>query len=241
MTNPAKHRITRTKTKVKIGGALSNGIIITPSIYHLDLLFDSHLCIHAFLLNAHKTKPFTRLNVSSGMQLCIMQYCALHSQQIMKTMTVLEYANEIGVATSTVYRQVKRGALQTVIEDSVQKIVLPDDFGDDGKAVHMQYIDELKRQVENLEEQNAALQNALQNAHLELSKSRQRTDELIQQMQADAEVAKERSDTIVLQLTQQVDKITQQNQALTQETRLLLEDSRPKRRFWKRLFAWNGG
>ena len=51
--------------------------------------------------------------------------------------------------------------------------------------------------------------------------------------------SRNRSDTIVLQLTQQVDKLTKQNQALTQQTQLLLEDNR--KRWYHRLFAWNGG
>ena len=155
----------------------------------------------------------------------------------MKNMTVQEYASKIGVATSTVYRRIERGALQALSENGVQMVIVPDDSTDNNNAeqdtnfaLQTQHIDELNRQIERLESQLDAMQE-----------SRNHADKIIQQMQADLESSKERSDTIVLQLTQQLDKLTEQNQALTQQNQLLLEDLRPKRRFWKRLFAWNGG
>jgi len=59
------------------------------------------------------------------------------------------------------------------------------------------------------------------------SAEQERTDQIIQQMQSDLESTKERSDTIVLQLTQQLDQQTK-----------LLQDLRPKEwwyhRIWRR-------
>jgi chromosome segregation ATPase len=66
----------------------------------------------------------------------------------------------------------------------------------------------------------------------EVEQAHQRTDQIIQQMQADFESSKERSDTIILQLTRQLDCLVEQNQ-------LLLEDKRPKRRWYHRLLVWN--
>jgi uncharacterized protein YoxC len=56
---------------------------------------------------------------------------------------------------------------------------------------------------------------------------------LLEDTLEDARQAKERSDTIILQLTQQTEQLTKQNQ-------LLLEDLRPKRRWYQKIFAWNG-
>ncbi len=158
--------------------------------------------------------------------------------QIMPKLTVPEYASQVQVDQSTVYRQIKAGRLKSEQIDGVLHVLVepPEDAKDNGTLLArlQDEVEYLRKELDTRNEQLALLQK-------ELAETRQSHDSIIQQMQADTESAKERSDTIVLQLTQQVDKITQQNQALTQETRLLLEDSRPKRRFWKRLFAWNGG
>jgi uncharacterized coiled-coil DUF342 family protein len=152
----------------------------------------------------------------------------------MKTLTVLEYAQQIGVSPVTVYRRIDRGELQAITEDNVKKVVVPiglqvnsDKLYNDDFELQSEHIDSLKQQIEELKGQNTELRQ-------ELQETRQRNDELIRQMQQDSESSKERSDTIILQLTQQNEQLTKQNQ-------LLLEDLRPKKSFFKRLFAWNGG
>jgi len=146
---------------------------------------------------------------------------------MMKTLTVLEYAQEIGVAPATVYRRIDRGELQAICEEGVKKIVVPDDFQGDTSAIqnekmvlHSEYTKDLKRQIERLEAQNEELLR-------ELHESRQREDE-----------SRQRSDTIILQLTRQFEEQTK-----------MLEDMRGKfdtatpadhRSMWSRVKATFG-
>jgi len=130
----------------------------------------------------------------------------------MKTLTVLEYAQEIGVAPATVYRRIDRGELQAICEDGVKKIVVPDEKHRDTSAIQHEnlvlqeeYLKDLKRQIERLEVQNEALLH-------ELQESRQREDG-----------ARQRADTIILSLTRQFE-----------EQNKLLEDMR-QRSLWSRV------
>jgi len=73
----------------------------------------------------------------------------------MKTLTVLEYAQKVGVAPATVYRRIDRGELQAITEDGVKKVVVTDDLQgdtpviqDENYVLQVEYIDELKRQLE---------------------------------------------------------------------------------------------
>jgi predicted RNase H-like nuclease (RuvC/YqgF family) len=125
----------------------------------------------------------------------------------MKTLTVLEYAQEIGVAPATVYRRIDRGELQAICEDGVKKIVVPDEKHRDTSAIQnenmvlqAEYLKDLKRQIERLEVQNEELLH-------ELQESRQREDG-----------ARQRADTIILSLTRQFE-----------EQNKLLEDMRQPR------------
>jgi len=96
---------------------------------------------------------------------------------------------------------------------------------DANSTLQAERIAELSKRVEQLETQNLDLIKSLQDAQ-------ERHDEIVRQIQSDAEAGKERSDTIILTLTQQVEQLTKQNQ-------LLLEDLRPTKRWYHRLFAWN--
>jgi len=148
---------------------------------------------------------------------------------------VSEYAQQQNVDRATVYRWIKNGDVAAKEIDGVLHVNVDGDVNE-ADATHetpVQQICDLKGLIDNLQTQ---LSQALET----IDDMRQSHDKLIQQMQADLEASKERSDTIILQLTQQVDKITEQNQALTQQNQLLLEDLRPKRRWYHRLFAWNG-
>lgn len=90
-----------------------------------------------------------------------------------------------------------------------------------GQSLNEPLNDVEHRFLEQLKEENERLHKRLEQAM-----------EMMQQMQSDFESSKERSDTIILQLTRQVDSLNEQNQ-------LLLEDKRPKQRWYHRLFAWN--
>jgi len=127
----------------------------------------------------------------------------------MKTLTVLEYAQQIGVAPTTVYRRIERGELQMIVEDGVKKVILNGNTDAMQIENNEQYVSELKRQVERLETHNAELLNALQ------------------QVQQDAVESQKRSDTIILSLTRQFDEQTK-----------LLEDMRHQQdaRWYQRWF-----
>ena len=133
----------------------------------------------------------------------------------MKTLTVLEYAQEIGVAPATVYRRIDRGELQAICEDGVKKIVVPDEKHRDTSAIQnenmvlqAEYLKDLKRQIERLEVQNEELLH-------ELQESRQREDG-----------ARQRADTIILSLTRQFE-----------EQNKLLEDMRQPREAGRSLWS----
>jgi len=131
----------------------------------------------------------------------------------MKTLTVLEYAQQIAVAPVTVYRRINRGELQAITEDGVKKVIVNDDeipethsqTSEIQSVSFEEYISELKREIERLEAKNDELLNGLQ-------------------------FTRQRSDTIILQLATQV-----------KEQHLLLEDMRQRNdnhseSFWRRLF-----
>ena len=125
-----------------------------------------------------------------------------------KRYTVQEYAEKMQLNTSTIYRQVQQGKLTAQKIDGVLHILIDEaEMHTERAKMQNDVVAELRKRIEHLERENGA-KNAL-----------------IQRMQADAETAKERADTIILQLTQQ--------------NQLLLEDLRPKRRWYHKLFAWN--
>jgi len=126
---------------------------------------------------------------------------------------VSEYAEVRGVNRKTVYRWVENGDISAKDIGGILHVKV-----DGNNDKHDVAIEALMGQISHLQEINNQLQAQLSQA---LS--------TIDNMQQD----RQRSDTIILSLTQQVEQLTGQN-------RLLLEDLRPKRRFWNRLFAWNG-
>ena len=138
---------------------------------------------------------------------------------------VSEYAQQQNVDRATVYRWIKNSDVAAKEIDGVLHVNVDGD-GTEVNATHETPI----QQIRYLKELVDSLQTQLSQALATIDDMRQNYDKTIQQIQADAESSKERSDTIILQLTQQVEQLTQQN-------RLLLEDLRPKRRWWNRLFA----
>lgn len=129
---------------------------------------------------------------------------------------VYDYATRMGTAVSTVYRHIKAGKLETEEIDSVT-YVLVDEEELNSIETPFDVIPELKERIEQQQTEIEFLRN-------ELSEARQ----IIQQMQEGSESAKERSDTIILQLTQQLDNQTK-----------LIEDLRKdgeKKGFFKRMF-----
>jgi excisionase family DNA binding protein len=138
-------------------------------------------------------------------------------------LTVQQYATEMGLSRSTVYRHIEQGKLETEDIDGVQHVVL--DLSSSEPELPP-YVSEM---VQHLKTENEHLRQQVEKLQTELLESRQRSDSIVQQMQQDSESARERSDTIILQLTQQLDQQTK-----------LIEDMRQKdnkRGFFKRLLG----
>lgn len=136
-------------------------------------------------------------------------------------LTVQQYATEMGISRSTVYRHIEQGKLETDEADGVLHVVL-DISQNEEKLSH--YVSEM---IQHLQTENEHLRQQVEKLQAELLESRQRSDSIIQQMQQDSAEAQQRSDTIILQLTRQFE---QQN--------LLLEDMRQDKKpnFFRRLF-----
>ena len=148
-------------------------------------------------------------------------------------MTVKEAADILGTTERTIYRQMKSGKIESRLENDKRLVAV--NCPDTVLTSEKQYVDFLYHLKQLLSENDARIeqqQNEIEYLRNELSEVHQRTDQIIHQMQADAESTKERSDTIILQLTRQLEAITEQNQ-------LLLEDLRPKQRWYHRLLVWN--
>ena len=144
-------------------------------------------------------------------------------------MTVQEYADKCGVSTRTVYRWIEEGQVKATKIGNMWQVVSPDQ---DLVCQLKHTVERQEKEVEYLREELSKAKDELLHVIASEDESRQRTDQIIQQMQSDAESSKERSDTIILQLTRQLDTITEQNQ-------LLLEDKRPRQRWYHRLLVWN--
>jgi len=126
--------------------------------------------------------------------------------------TVQEYAEIKGVSDRTVYRWIKSGDVD--VKEIDAKLHVKVDKQDDSIIDKDVIIEKLTSENEHLRADVEYLQTQLSQTLASIDEHRQR------------------SDTIILQLTQQSEQLTKQNQ-------LLLEDLRPQRRWYHRLFAWN--
>jgi predicted DNA-binding protein YlxM (UPF0122 family) len=135
----------------------------------------------------------------------------------MATLTVSEYASKFKVNESTVRYRIKTGKLQSEMIDGKLHVVFEDEeITSDLQENYIKQIEQLLKQIEYLQEE---LSQSLQRER----ESRESADAIIQQIQQDAESAKQRSDTIILQLTRQFEEQTK-----------LLEDMR-HRSMWSRV------
>lgn len=151
------------------------------------------------------------------------------SENMSEYVTVQEYARIKGVTERTAYRRIANGEVEVRIADG-KKLIKIENYRNKNVGF-------LKSEIDSLKSENSHLKNDIEYLQIQLEQALRTTDE----MRKEHDESLKRSDTIVLQLTQQVDKLTEQNQALTQQNQLLLEDLRPKKGFFRRLFAWNGG
>lgn len=124
---------------------------------------------------------------------------------------VYDYAKRMGIGVSTVYRHIKAGKLETETIDGVL-YVLADEEELNAIETPLDAIAELKKRVEQQ-------QTEIEYLRKELTEARQIT----KQMQEDAASSQQRSDTIIMQLTRQLEKQT-----------LMLEDMR-NRSLWHRI------
>jgi len=120
-----------------------------------------------------------------------------------KKLTIQEYIGKTGISQATVYRRIKAGKLKSEKLDGTLYIIISDDNNEN-------HFD--NRLLEQLRTENEYLRQQLGQAM-----------ETIQQMQNDSESAKNRSDTIILQLTKELEN----------QQKLLEYHPEP---FWKRLF-----
>ena len=116
-----------------------------------------------------------------------------------KKITVREYADMTGIGVTTVYRYIKQGKLETEKVDGVSYVVFNEN------QVEMRVDDS---ETKRLQDENQWL--------------REQVTSLTRQV----EDASKRHDTIVMQLTQQLDR-----------SQLQLEDMRKKRTVWQRIKA----
>jgi hypothetical protein len=139
---------------------------------------------------------------------------------LMQKLTVPDYATKVQLDQSTVYRQIKAGKLKSeLIDGTLHVVVEPPKDAKDNDALLARLQDEvafLRKELEVKNEQLSSLQ-------VELVSARQSHDAIIQQIQQDAESAKQRSDTIILHLTRQFEEQTK-----------LLEDMR-HRSLWSKV------
>lgn len=124
---------------------------------------------------------------------------------------VYDYATRMGIGVSTVYRHIKAGKLDTETIDGVL-YVLADEEELNAIETPLDAIAELKERIEQQ-------QTEIEYLRKELTEARQIT----KQMQEDAASSQQRSDTIIMQLTRQLEKQT-----------LMLEDMR-NRSLWHRI------
>lgn len=124
---------------------------------------------------------------------------------------VYDYATRMGIGVSTVYRHIKAGKLETETIDGVL-YVLADEEDLNAIETPLDAIAELKERIEQQ-------QTEIEYLRKELTEARQIT----KQMQEDAASSQQRSDTIIMQLTRQLEKQT-----------LMLEDMR-NRSLWHRI------
>ena len=120
-----------------------------------------------------------------------------------KKFTIQEYVTKARISQATVYRHIKIGKLKAEKVNGTLYVIIKDDNSEN------QYDNEL---LEQLRKENEYLRQQLEQAM-----------GTIQQMQTDSESAKQRSDTIILQLTRELEN----------QQKLLEYHQEP---FWKRVF-----
>jgi len=132
-------------------------------------------------------------------------------------MTVQEYAHQHNVSDRTVYRWIEEGKLKAEKHQGTWIIIVDDTgnhtehFGNHGNESN-QTDQLLRQQIEQLQSENEYLRQELSQARTMLTEDRQRAEE-----------DRQRSDTIIMQLTKQLEKQT-----------FLLEDLR-HRSLWRRV------
>lgn len=125
---------------------------------------------------------------------------------MIEKLTVQEYMRTSGISQATVYRHIKAGKLTTDKVDDTLYIIINDENNDKNETqIETELVEQLRTENEYLRQQ---LEEAMKT---------------IKQMQEDSESARQRSDTIILQLTRQFEEQTK-----------LLEDMR-HRSLWSRV------
>ncbi len=144
---------------------------------------------------------------------------------MIRKLSVPEYATIMKISPPTVYRRIKAGKLETETIDGVLHVIVDESQlnSDEIQQRSGELFSELQNRIEAQQSEIQYLREELSKVNTELSDTRQSHDQIIQQMQQDASESQQRSDTIILQLTRQLETQT-----------LMLEDMR-NRSFWRRI------
>ena len=147
---------------------------------------------------------------------------------IMKKLTIPEYAKQSQIDESIIYRHILAGNLKSELINDILHVVADDpaEYAEEKDAS----IARLQEEVEYMRKELETRNEQLTLAQTELSEARKSHDTIVQQMQADLQSSKERSDVLLLQLTQQLDNQTKLLEDMRQR------DEQKKTGFFQRLF-----
>lgn len=111
-----------------------------------------------------------------------------------KKLTVMEMAKYLSVSKEAIYNRLRRGSLQSVIEDGKKYVLLTPSVQREGKlpkraaaasSINHEYVDLLKSQIEELKSKNSKLENDKEKLQLEKEQMLIESKEKIEQIYKD--------------------------------------------------------
>lgn len=111
-----------------------------------------------------------------------------------KKLTVMEMAKYLGVSKEAIYNRLRRGSLESIMEDGKKYVLLTPNVQREGKLpkraaitneLNHEYIDLLKAQVQELKEKNEKLENDKEKLQLEKEQMLIESKEKIEQIYKD--------------------------------------------------------
>ena len=111
-----------------------------------------------------------------------------------RKLTVMEMAKYLSVSKEAIYNRLRRGSLQSVIEDGKKYVLLTPSVQREGKlpkraavanSINREYVDLLKSQIEELKSKNSKLENDKEKLQLEKEQMLIESKEKIEQIYKD--------------------------------------------------------